>query len=66
MYPVVLNTIVFGIMAITVETSIGGAKYFWLTLFLLALTGATTSFFQVAVFAEASRFPPQYVQAVMR
>ncbi|CAO3597703.1 unnamed protein product [Absidia cylindrospora] len=65
MYPVVLNTIVFGVMAITVETTLGGTDYFWMTLVLLVLTGATTSFFQVAVFAEASRFPPQYVQAVM-
>ncbi|KAI8078663.1 equilibrative nucleoside transporter [Halteromyces radiatus] len=65
MYPVIGNAIIFGIMSITVETSLGGSDYFWLTLILLVLTGATTSFFQVSVFAEASRFPPQYVQAVM-
>ncbi|ORZ09017.1 nucleoside transporter-domain-containing protein [Absidia repens] len=65
LYPVALNAIIFGIMAVTVETSLDGSEYFWMTLTLMALTGATTSFFQVAVFAEASRFPPQYVQAVM-
>jgi equilibrative nucleoside transporter 1/2/3 len=66
MYPLVVNTATFGFMAITVETSFGGSDYFWLTLVLLVLTGATTSFFQMAVIAEASRFPPEYVQAVMR
>lgn len=50
----------------TVEFDIGGSDYFWFILMLLVITGATTSFFQVAVFAEASQFPPQYVQAVMR
>ncbi|KAI8344714.1 nucleoside transporter-domain-containing protein [Chlamydoabsidia padenii] len=65
MTPIVINAIIFGIMSVSVGTSLGGSDYFWLTLFLMVLTGATTGFFQVAVFAEASRFPPQYVQAVM-
>ncbi|CAO3646216.1 unnamed protein product [Cunninghamella echinulata] len=65
LYPVLLNTIIFGIMSMTVELDIGGSDYFWFILVLLVITGATTSFFQVAVFAEASQFPPQYVQAVM-
>ncbi|KAI9306145.1 nucleoside transporter-domain-containing protein [Cunninghamella echinulata] len=65
LYPVLLNTIIFGIMSMTVEFDIGGSDYFWFILMLLVITGATTSFFQVAVFAEASQFPPQYVQAVM-
>ncbi|KAI8332486.1 equilibrative nucleoside transporter [Chlamydoabsidia padenii] len=65
MYPLIINTVIFGIMAVSVETTLGGSDYFWMTLVLLILTGATTSFFQIAVIAEASRFPPQYVQAVM-
>lgn len=66
MSPVTLNAIVFGIMSITVETDTQGSGYFWFSLLLLVLTGATTSVFQVAVFAEACRFPSEYVQAVMR
>ncbi|KAL1936478.1 hypothetical protein VTP01DRAFT_612 [Rhizomucor pusillus] len=65
MSPVTLNAIVFGIMSITVETDTQGSGYFWFSLLLLVLTGATTSVFQVAVFAEACRFPSEYVQAVM-
>lgn len=67
MIPVVVNTTVFAIMAGTVAaTWIKGEAYFWFSMFLLVLTGATTSVFQIAVFAEASRFPSRYVQAVMR
>ncbi|CAO3628407.1 unnamed protein product [Cunninghamella blakesleeana] len=64
-YPVLLNTLIFGTMSMTVEFDIGGTDYFWFTLILLIITGATTSFFQIAVMAEASQFPPQYIQAVM-
>ncbi|KAL0077443.1 nucleoside transporter-domain-containing protein [Phycomyces blakesleeanus] len=62
---VVVNVIVFGVMAITVETDVGGSEYFWCTLVMLVVTGVSTSFFQVSVFAEASRFPSEYMQAVM-
>ncbi|KAI9014393.1 equilibrative nucleoside transporter [Phycomyces nitens] len=52
-------------MAITVETDVGGSEYFWCTLAMLVITGVSTSFFQISVFAEASRFPSEYMQAVM-
>ena len=64
--PILVNTSVFGIMAITVATSVHGTGYFWATMTLLVITGMTTSVFQIAVFAEACRFPPRYIQAVMR
>lgn len=64
--PILVNTTVFGIMAITVATSVHGTGYFWATMALLVITGMTTSVFQIAVFAEACRFPPRYIQAVMR
>ncbi|KAG0801993.1 hypothetical protein G6F57_004406 [Rhizopus arrhizus] len=63
--PIVINTIVFGTMAITVEIDFQGEDYFWFVLFFMVLTGGTTSFFQNAVFSEASRLPPVYVQAVL-
>ncbi|KAI9315508.1 nucleoside transporter-domain-containing protein [Dichotomocladium elegans] len=62
---VVINTLVFAIMAGTVVTSMEGAGYFWFTMGLLVLTAVTTSVFQISVFAEACRFPPQYIQSVM-
>ncbi|KAI8059199.1 equilibrative nucleoside transporter [Gongronella butleri] len=52
-------------MTVTVMIQCEGSDYFWLVLALLTFTGATTSVFQAAVFAEASRFPPKYLQAVM-
>ncbi|KAG0177473.1 hypothetical protein DFQ28_002811 [Apophysomyces sp. BC1034] len=61
----ITNIVVFGIIAVTVKTDLGGAAYFWLALSLLVLTAITTSAFQVSVFANASRFPPKYMQAVM-
>lgn len=64
--PILVNSVVFGIMAITVATSVHGTGYFWTTMILLTITGLTTSVFQIAVFAEACRFPPRYIQAVMR
>lgn len=64
--PIVINTVVFGTMAITVEIDFQGEDYFWFVLFFMVLTGGTTSFFQNAVFSEASRLPPVYVQAVLR
>ncbi|ORX53550.1 hypothetical protein DM01DRAFT_1336097 [Hesseltinella vesiculosa] len=64
-YPIVLNTLVFAAMTLSVMTDMQGLDYFRLVLGLLVLTGATTSVYQAAVFAEASRFPPQYIQAVM-
>ncbi|CAO3668133.1 unnamed protein product [Rhizopus stolonifer] len=63
--PILINTIVFGTMAITVEMDFEGDDYFWFVLFFMVLTGGTTSFFQNAVFSEASRLPPVYVQAVL-
>ena len=66
LWPVLINTIIFGVMATTVATSMQGTTYFTFTMALLVLTGATTSVFQIAVFAEACRLPPRYVQAVMR
>ncbi|KAI8142258.1 equilibrative nucleoside transporter [Fennellomyces sp. T-0311] len=65
LWPVLINTAIFGIMATTVATSMQGTTYFGFTMALLILTGATTSVFQIAVFAEACRLPPRYVQAVM-
>ncbi|KAI9497669.1 nucleoside transporter-domain-containing protein [Zychaea mexicana] len=65
LWPALANTAVFGITAVTVAVSMQGATYFAFTMALLVFTGATTSYFQVAVFAEACRFPPRYVQAVM-
>lgn len=56
----------FGILAVTVETQIGGSGYFWFIMALIVLTGATTSFFQNSVFSEASQLPPMYMQAVLR
>lgn len=63
---ILINTIVFGILAVTVETQIGGSGYFWFIMALIVLTGATTSFFQNSVFSEASQLPPMYMQAVLR
>ncbi|CDS03912.1 hypothetical protein LRAMOSA06867 [Lichtheimia ramosa] len=63
--PILVNSVVFGIMAITVATAVHGTGYFWTTMILLTITGLTTSVFQIAVFAEACRFPPRYIQAVM-
>ncbi|CAO0796376.1 unnamed protein product [Mucor circinelloides] len=62
---ILINTIVFGILAVTVETQIGGSGYFWFIMALIVLTGATTSFFQNSVFSEASQLPPMYMQAVL-
>ncbi|KAI7870168.1 nucleoside transporter-domain-containing protein [Spinellus fusiger] len=63
--PLSVNAAVFGIMAITIETDSSGSDYFWFTLLLLVITGVSTAFAQVAVFAEASCLPPKYMQAVM-
>ncbi|KAI9278069.1 nucleoside transporter-domain-containing protein [Sporodiniella umbellata] len=63
--PIMINTVVFSTMAITVETDFKGEDYFWFVLFFMVLTGGTTSFFQNAAFSEASRLPPIYVQAVL-
>ncbi|KAI7906488.1 nucleoside transporter-domain-containing protein [Cokeromyces recurvatus] len=60
-----INTIIFGMLAITVETHIEGIGYFWFILILIVITGVTTSFFQNAVFSEASQLPPMYMQAVL-
>lgn len=57
---------IFGVLAVTVETDIGGSGYFWFIMVLIILTGATTSFFQNSVFSEASQLPPMYMQAVLR
>ncbi|KAG2224609.1 hypothetical protein INT45_003749 [Circinella minor] len=65
LWPALINTLIFGILATSVVVSTEGTTYFSLTMILLVMTGATTSYFQVGVFAEASRFPPQYIQAVM-
>ncbi|KAI9272776.1 nucleoside transporter-domain-containing protein [Phascolomyces articulosus] len=64
-WPALANAAIFGILAISVAISTEGITYFALTIVLLVLTAATTSYFQVGVFADASRFPPQYIQAVM-
>lgn len=63
---ILINTIVFGTLAVTVETQIEGSGYFWFIMALIVLTGATTSFFQNSVFSEASQLPPMYMQAVLR
>lgn len=63
--PIFINTLVFGILAITVETDLGGPEYFWFIMVLIVLTGATSSFFQNSVFSEASQLPPIYLQAVL-
>lgn len=63
--PIFINTLVFGILAITVETHIEGPEYFWFIMVLIVLTGATSSFFQNSVFSEASQLPPIYLQAVL-
>ncbi|KAG2190008.1 hypothetical protein INT46_005690 [Mucor plumbeus] len=60
-----INTVVFGVLAVTVETHIEGLVYFWFIMALIVLTGATTSFFQNSVFSEASQLPPMYMQAVL-
>jgi equilibrative nucleoside transporter 1/2/3 len=64
--PIFINTVVFGILGVTVETETGGSGYFWFIMVLIVLTGATTSFFQNSVFSEASQLPPMYMQAVLR
>ncbi|KAI7893668.1 equilibrative nucleoside transporter [Mucor mucedo] len=63
--PIFINTVIFGVLAVTVETDIGGSGYFWFIMVLIVLTGATTSFFQNSVFSEASQLPPMYMQAVL-
>ncbi|CEP09764.1 hypothetical protein [Parasitella parasitica] len=63
--PIFLNTIVFGTLAVTVETQLEGLGYFWFIMVLIVLTGATTSLFQNSVFSEASQLPPMYMQAVL-
>ncbi|KAG2236949.1 nucleoside transporter-domain-containing protein [Thamnidium elegans] len=63
--PIFLNTLIFGILAVTVETDIEGTGYFWFIMALIVLTGGTTSFFQNSVFSEASQLPPMYMQAVL-
>ncbi|GAN00695.1 equilibrative nucleoside transporter 1 isoform X1 [Mucor ambiguus] len=62
---ILINTIVFGTLAVTVEIQIEGSGYFWFIMALIVLTGATTSFFQNSVFSEASQLPPMYMQAVL-
>ncbi|KAI8993159.1 nucleoside transporter-domain-containing protein [Pilobolus umbonatus] len=64
-YPIILNTITFGVLAATVETQFEGANYFYFIMFLVVTTGVTTSFFQNAVFSEAGQLPPVYTQAVL-
>ncbi|KAI8371566.1 nucleoside transporter-domain-containing protein [Radiomyces spectabilis] len=63
--PVIINAIVFAVMCLTVQFGFSGTGYFWMILGLLVVTGASTSLFQASVFAEASRFPYKYMQAVM-
>ncbi|KAI8875598.1 hypothetical protein K501DRAFT_233441 [Backusella circina FSU 941] len=63
--PIIINTLVFGIMAITVKTDMKGEEYFYLSLFFITLTGGVTSVFQSSVFSEASQLPPIYLQAVL-
>lgn len=46
--------------------SFTGYQYFYFTMLFVVMTGATTSFFQIGVFAAASRFPHKYLQGVMR
>lgn len=64
--PIIINTLVFGIMAITVKANMKGEAYFYLSLFFITLTGGVTSVFQSSVFSEASQLPPIYLQAVLR
>jgi equilibrative nucleoside transporter 1/2/3 len=60
-----LNTIVFFVLAVSVKTGNEGTSYFWFIMTLIVLTGGATSFFQNAVFSEASQLPPIYTQAVL-
>jgi hypothetical protein len=43
-----------------------GVSYFAFIMFLVVVTAATTSFYQIGVFAAASRFPHKYLQGIMR
>ncbi|KAI8645385.1 equilibrative nucleoside transporter [Parasitella parasitica] len=63
--PIFINTIVFGTLAVTVETQLEGSGYFWFIMVLIVLTGITTGLFQNSVFSEASQLPPKYMQAVL-
>ncbi|KAH8552157.1 equilibrative nucleoside transporter [Umbelopsis sp. PMI_123] len=42
-----------------------GVSYFAFIMFLVVVTAATTSFYQIGVFAAASRFPHKYLQGIM-
>jgi equilibrative nucleoside transporter 1/2/3 len=64
---VLTNTIAFTAIMLTVPVaSFTGYQYFYFTMLFVVMTGATTSFFQIGVFAAASRFPHKYLQGVMR
>ncbi|KAI8577593.1 hypothetical protein K450DRAFT_282521 [Umbelopsis ramanniana AG] len=63
---VLINTVAFTIIMVTVPMAgFSGLSYFYFIMFLVVLTAATTSFFQIGVFAAASRFPHKYLQGVM-
>ncbi|KAG2182695.1 hypothetical protein INT44_005675 [Umbelopsis vinacea] len=63
---VLINTVAFMIIMVTVPMAgFSGLSYFWFIMFLVVATAATTSFFQIGVFAAASRFPHKYLQGVM-
>lgn len=62
-----INTIAFSAIMVTVPiSSFVQYSYFYFTMLLVSLTGATTSFYQIGVFAAASRFPHKYLQGIMR
>ncbi|CAM0143148.1 unnamed protein product [Umbelopsis sp. WA50703] len=62
----IINTIAFSAIMVTVPFSgFTQYSYFYFTMLLVSLTGATTSFYQIGVFAAASRFPHKYLQGIM-
>ncbi|KAG1115558.1 hypothetical protein G6F40_004343 [Rhizopus arrhizus] len=63
--PIVINTIVFGTMAITVEIDFQGEDYFWFVLFFNVFPGSTTPIFQNPRFWSPTRLPPFYVQPLL-
>ncbi|KAG2183405.1 hypothetical protein INT43_006411 [Umbelopsis isabellina] len=61
-----INTIAFCAIMVTVPiSSFVQYSYFYFTMLLVSLTGATTSFYQIGIFAAASRFPHKYLQGIM-
>ncbi|CAG8487147.1 8081_t:CDS:2 [Ambispora gerdemannii] len=66
-FSLIINVLVFSSMAISTlcVDSFSPSGYFYFSMCMLLITGATTSWIQNGIFALASQFAPIHMQAVM-